>query len=102
MGKLECLTQRHIFIGNLDNRGEGAGVVGFREVLRDGTYGLLVWCAVAVAVGLGIAPQWSAVVGLGIFAAIISVTAIRLVAGHSAKCALLYGLHWPLHIAEYF
>ena len=98
--KSRCETLAHIYLSYLSDRDVSVTRVGWAQVLRDAWFGVLVWLAVCLVVLFVAGFAWLAVpVGLCLGSALV-VTIIRRTIGHTFKCSLLYGLHWPLQLGE--
>lgn len=100
MNDSRCGTLDHIYLSYLIDRGEPGLRVRWKGVLRDAWYGILIWLGAFLIVLFVASPAW-ALVPLGLcFISAIVVTVIRRVAGHTASCSLMYGVHWPLQLGE--
>lgn len=100
MKKSECGTLEHIRLSYLVDRGESGLRVGWRQVIRDAWWGIVVWvvtCLVFLFVG---GPEWIVLpVGVWILLFVLT-TLVRLFRGHKMKCSLMYGVHFPFQLGE--
>lgn len=95
-----CGTLDHIYLSYLVDGGKSGVPVGWKEVLRDAWYGILIWLGACLVVLLVAGPVWLTVpVGLWL-SSVLVVTAVRRVMGHTVRCSLMYGVHWPLQLGE--
>lgn len=96
----KCGTLDHIYLSYLADRGESGLHVGWKEVLRDAWFGILVWIGACLIVLFIAGAIWLAIPISLYLGSVLVVTAVRRIMGHAVKCALMYGVHWPLQLGE--
>lgn len=98
--RAKCGTLDHIYLSYLRDRDVTGRRVTWRQVARDGWFGIAVWILAAI-LALALAGLVWFLFTLCLYLALsVTVAAIRLSMGHRFGCAARYGFHWPLQFAE--
>jgi hypothetical protein len=100
MDRSRCETLEHIRLDYLIDRGGSGLRIGWREVIRDAWWGILVWLAACLFFLFVGGVEWVSV-PVGVWLFLFAVTAvIRLSSGHRIRCSLMYGAYLPFQIGE--
>lgn len=98
--RTNCGTLDHVYLSYLRDKGINGRKITWKQVVRDGWFGIVAWSLVAIVVPAAAGLGWLFVTPCAYLALSSLAGIVRLAMGHRIGCAAKHGFHWPLQLAE--